>query len=227
MFRRALLAVGLAVGLYTPAQAAPILFDFAATVTDAPHSSGTAEFEAATGLDAAAFDVGDTFTGQVAIDLSLAGVDTATAMSASRLGPGGAPLVPPFVAISISDGVNTASPLTVPFAGDGVDADQGVAVFSGVLELGQDIDAFSVASDFFVTLTIGGIDGLDVLDDLVAGADFSNINSAVGDFGTDVGPNLFERVFDLTSFVRGPVVRKSDAMVSAKLSTSSCPRWWR
>ncbi|MEO1081468.1 MAG: VPLPA-CTERM sorting domain-containing protein [Pseudomonadota bacterium] len=185
------------------AQAAPIVFDFAATVTQEFESIGVIAFEAATGLDATAFDLGDVFTGQVAIDLSRAGVDTASETSANPSG-GLPPLLPPFLEISISDGVNSASPLTVPFASAGTDADQEVVIFSDTLSLFQDVDT-PAFSEFGVFMEFDGVAGLSVLDDLVSGGDFSNASNLFSSFDFFIeGGGSFARAFDVTSFELAP-----------------------
>ncbi|MEL7045992.1 MAG: VPLPA-CTERM sorting domain-containing protein [Pseudomonadota bacterium] len=180
------------------AQAAPIVFDFTATVTN-EFGSGVVEFEAATGLDATAFDLGDVFTGQVAIDLSKAEVDTATESLAdpANVLP---PLLTPFLEISISDGVNTTSPLTVAFAPAAIEADQQVLIFPDRVILLQNFET-PAPSGLSIFMEFADVEGLSVLDDLIAGGDFSNARSTSAGFEFFVaGGGFFARSFDVTSF---------------------------
>ena len=143
-----------AVGLTLPsaATAAPIVWDFTAIVTDEAGDTGPAAeaaFSSVTGLDLAAFDLGDIFTGQVVIDLDLAGVDTATQQVADP-STGFPPLVPPFLEIAISDGLNAASPVSVPLAASATDSLQRVDIsnFFGALILQSQFGSSGAGTGF-------------------------------------------------------------------------------
>ncbi|MEO1081465.1 MAG: VPLPA-CTERM sorting domain-containing protein [Pseudomonadota bacterium] len=196
--------------------AAPIVFDFTATVRQETSSTAATEFETATGLNATAFDLGDMFTGQVAIDLSRAGVDTSTETFANP-SDGGPPLLPPFLEISISDGVNSASPLTVPFASTSSDADQFVSIFMDTLILRQDVTVLTDFRDFRFVLNIEGVAGLTVLDDLISGADFSSSTSIQSSFAYQISGGSFARSIDFTSFTRAASVSPVPVPATAPL----------
>lgn len=199
-----------AVGLTLPsaATAAPIVWDFTATVTDEAGDTGPAAeaaFSSVTGLDLAAFDLGDIFTGQVVIDLDLAGVDTATQQVADP-STGFPPLVPPFLEITISDGLNAASPVSVPLAASAADSLQRVDIsnFFGALILQSQFGSSGVGTAFDIFLGLSDITGLTVLDDL-ATFDPSSFVSTAGQFVVDAQGQKVVRTFNLSPTRAAPV----------------------
>ena len=190
------------------ATAAPILWDFTATVTDEAGDTGPAAeaaFSSVTGLDLAAFDLGDVFTGQVVIDLDLAGVDTST-QNVADPSTGSPPLVPPFIDITISDGLNAASPVSVPLAASATDSLQRVDIshFFGALILHSRFGSSGVGTGFGIFLGLPDITGLTVLDDL-ATFDPSSFVGSLGQFDVDAQGQKVVRTFDLSLTRAQPV----------------------
>ena len=206
--RHLVACVALGLTLPSAATAAPIVWDFTATVTGEGGDTGPAAeaaFSSVTGLDLAAFDLGDIFTGQVVIDLDLAGVDTAT-QNVADPSTGSPPLVPPFLEITISDGLNAASPVSVPLAASATDSRQRVDIshFFDALILQSQFEISGVGTQFDILLALPDITGLAVLDDL-ATFDPSSFSSTFGQLVVNAQGQRISRIFDLSLTRAQPV----------------------
>lgn len=126
--------------------------------------------------------------------------------SVADLSTGSPPLVPPFLEVTLSDGLNAASPVSAALAAGATDSLQRVDIshFFGALILQSQFEISGDGTEFDIFFGFADMTGLAVLDDL-ATVDPSRFVRASGQFVVDARGQRVIRTFNLSPTPAAPV----------------------